>query len=39
VLGKKIDYKLNIYDLDNKKVYNNLYIKPNTKVWCWYILY
>jgi len=32
VLGKKIDYKLNIYDLDNKKVYNNLYIKPNTKV-------
>jgi len=32
VLGKKIDYKLNIFELDNKKVYNNLYIRPNTKV-------
>lgn len=32
VLGKKIEYKLNIFDLNNKKKYSNFIIKPFTKV-------
>ena len=32
VLGKTIDYYLNIYKLDNDKVYDNILIKPFTKV-------
>lgn len=32
IIGKKLEYNLNIYNLDNEKVYQNIIIEPFTKI-------